>query len=101
MKKLALALIVATVLISCNEQATEKQEVKVVAEDTTQMMQINDERVSLDLKPMQKQHQLKFMRSHLEAIHDIIGLLSAEKYEEASEIAYTQLGSTTEMQINV
>jgi hypothetical protein len=100
MKKIAAVLILGTILISCNVQVKEKQEEKVIGEDTANaMMQMKDERLSLDLNPMQKQHQLKNMRSHLEAIHDIIGLLSSGKYDEASEIAYTQLGSTTEMQM--
>jgi hypothetical protein len=48
---------------------------------------------------MQKQHQLKNMRSHLEAVQEIIALLSDENYDDASEVAYTKLGSTTEMKL--
>ncbi len=58
-----------------------------------------DSRKSLHLNPMQKHHQLMNMRSHLEAVHDIINLLAEDRYDEASEVAYKQLGSTTEMKM--
>ena len=56
-------------------------------------------RVSLKLNPMQKEHQLLNMRDHLDAVQNIVALLSEEKYDEASKIAYTRLGSTTEMKL--
>lgn len=62
-------------------------------------MYSNDTRISLQLNPMQKQHQLHNMRSHLEAVQRIISLLSKEDYMTASQTAYTQLGSTTEMRM--
>ena len=58
-----------------------------------------DKRVSLKLNPMQKEHQLLNMRDHLDAVQNIVALLSEEKYDEASKIAYTRLGSTTEMKL--
>ena len=39
------------------------------------------------------------MRDHLEAVQNIVTLLSSDKYDEASKVAYTKLGSTTEMKL--
>jgi len=58
----------------------------------------SDHRVSLKLTPQMKQHQLANMRSHLEAVRDIIGLMASEKFDEASDIAYNKLGLTPEME---
>ncbi|OIO72053.1 MAG: cytochrome C [Zetaproteobacteria bacterium CG_4_9_14_3_um_filter_49_83] len=55
------------------------------------------ERTSLHLPPAMKQHQLSNMRSHLEAVQSIIGLLTEDKYVEASAVAYSKLGATPEM----
>jgi len=91
-------------LNSCN-QNDRNSEAKEVAENhgkNTMMNRIqieNDSRISLNLNPMQKEHQLMNMRSHLEAVQNIISLLSDEKYDVASKVAYTKLGSTTEMQL--
>jgi hypothetical protein len=57
----------------------------------------HDERISLDLPPVMKSHLLSNMRSHLEAVQSIIGLLSKESFDEASRIAHTKLGLTEEM----
>lgn len=85
--------------VSCNNIEKEEIKAKRTNEQPNQMMKINDERISLNLNPMQKQHQLKNMRSHLEAVNQIIILLSDENYDEASEVAYKELGSTTEMKL--
>ena len=86
--------------VSCNTQSTQKEkEEKVVFEKVSQTMATSDKRISLALNSMQKQHQLKNMRSHLEAIQNIIKLLAKENYDEASKVAYTKLGSTTEMKL--
>jgi len=61
------------------------------------MTQAEDSRISLGLTPMQKQHQLANMRSHLKAVQSILGLISNEKFDEASAVAYEQLGLTPEM----
>jgi len=95
-KTVLLVLMVSSLLISCTKE--KPAEVKTEKDEIT-FMPTNDERVSLKLNAMQKQHQLKNMRSHLVAIQDIIKLLSEEKYEVASKLAYTQLGSTTEMRL--
>ncbi len=56
-----------------------------------------DTRTSLGLSPEMKQHQLSNMRSHVEAIKSIVGLMAEGKFEDASMIAHTKLGLTPEM----
>ncbi|WP_452226179.1 hypothetical protein [Lacinutrix cladophorae] len=83
---------------SCqNEQKKEAHKTK--EKTVFEPMSIDDGRISLKLNPMQKNHQLSNMRSHLEAVQQITLLLSQEKYDEASKVAYTKLGSTTEMKL--
>lgn len=59
----------------------------------------DDDRISLNLLPKQKRHQLQNMRSHLVAVQTIVELLAQDNYDLASKVAYTELGSTTEMQL--
>ncbi|WP_417557174.1 hypothetical protein [Mesoflavibacter zeaxanthinifaciens] len=80
-----------------NEKQTEKTDIK--QEEIEKPMEIDDGRIPLNLNPMQKNHQLSNMRSHLEAVQQITLLLSQEKYDEASTLAYEKLGSTTEMRL--
>jgi hypothetical protein len=65
------------------------------------MMQMSatntDDRISLELSPQMKQHQLSNMRSHLVAIQDIIGFIAAEDFNQASQIAHSKLGLTESM----
>ncbi len=58
---------------------------------------INDKRISLNLPPPMKVHQLENMRSHVEAVQAIIGLIAEQNFNKASEIAHTKLGLTEEM----
>jgi hypothetical protein len=58
---------------------------------------MNDGRISLGLSPEMKQHQLSNMRSHLEAVQAIIGLIAQEEFDQASEIAHSALGLTEDM----
>ncbi|SRX74375.1 cytochrome c [Aequorivita antarctica] len=99
---LLLSIISASFFSSCNEHKSKEKEV-VKKEVDFQMMENStmgdDNRVSLKLNPMQKNHQLMNMRDHLDAVQNIVTLLSEEKYNEASKIAYTRLGSTTEMKL--
>jgi len=83
---------------SCKKEQ-EKQKQTTIDQNIEQTMQIKDARISLSLNVMQKNHQLSNMRSHLEAVQQIILLLSQENYDEASKLAYTKLGSTTEMRL--
>lgn len=86
------------VLQSCKND-TETERPKKVETIVMDSMSMDDGRVSLNLNAMQKNHQLSNMRSHLEAVQEITLLLSREDYDKASEIAYTKLGSTTEMKL--
>ncbi len=61
-------------------------------------MDMMDTRTSLGLSPQMKQHQLSNMRGHVEAIKTITGLMAENKFDEASQVAHTQLGLTPEMQ---
>lgn len=62
------------------------------------MMHSNgDSRISLGLSERMKVHQLQNMRSHVEAVQMIIGLLSKESFDKAAEIAHTKLGLTDDM----
>ena len=58
---------------------------------------MNDGRISLSLSPEMKQHQLSNMRSHLEAVQAIIGLVADGEFDKASETAHSKLGLTEEM----
>ena len=94
-------LVFTIVLFSCGQEKKDKEEKVVTKKVDTNIMEVNnaDKRISLHLNSMQQQHQLKNMRSHLEAVQDIVKLLSEDKYDEASKVAYTKLGSTTEMKL--
>jgi hypothetical protein len=70
---------------------------KVLMETHHHEMSEMDTRTSLGVSPKMKQHQLSNMRSHLEAIKSIVGLMSESKFEDASIIAHTKLGLTPEM----
>jgi hypothetical protein len=56
-----------------------------------------DNRTSLNLPPEMKQHQLANMRSHLEAVQSITGLLAAGEFAQAAQVAHSKLGLTEEM----
>jgi len=56
-----------------------------------------DKRTSLHLPEQMKAQQLANMRSHLEAVRNIIGLISENKFDEASDVAHNKLGLTPEM----
>jgi hypothetical protein len=58
---------------------------------------MDDKRTSLNLSPMMKQHQLANMRSHIEAIKSIVGLIAEGDFDNASKTAHTKLGLTEEM----
>jgi len=58
-----------------------------------------DNRISLNVSPQKAQHQLKNMRNHVKAVQEIIGYLSHDEYDKASEVASKKLGLTDEMKI--
>ena len=52
-----------------------------------------DLRTPLNLPPQMAQHQLSNMRGHLEAVQKIVALLAESKFDDASGVAWQQLGS--------
>ena len=56
-----------------------------------------DDRISLNLTPAMKQHQLQNMRAHLEAIQTIIGQLGQNDFTGASQTAHQKLGLSEAM----
>ena len=99
MKKIFLVLVIFATITSCNKKTKDvKPEVISFSEDKSDI-EVIDKRISLELNPMQKQHQLEHMRDHLESVQAIIALLAEDKYEIASRVAYKKLGSTTEMKM--
>jgi hypothetical protein len=56
-----------------------------------------DTRTPLNLSPEMKQHQLSNMRSHVEAVQSIVGLVANGDFDQASQIAHAKLGLTDEM----
>ncbi|WP_456372019.1 cytochrome c [Thiolapillus sp.] len=58
----------------------------------------DDGRISLGLSAKMKRHQLANMRSHLEAIQGIVGLIGKGDFDTASELAHNRLGLTEDMQ---
>jgi len=63
-----------------------------------QGMPTEDKRISLNLAPAMKQHQLANMRNHLDAVRRIIEAVSTDQFEAASQIASEDLGLTTRME---
>ena len=99
-KSIFIPLVIGLVTISCGSSTKEEKAPKVEKEVVVKKMKKSmDKRISLELNAMQKNHQLKNMRSHLEAIQSIISLLGADNFDEAAVVAYEQLGSTTEMKL--
>jgi len=101
MKTITLILSALT-LFSCSQPKEKEIEAKIEKTEESPMkhsMKKDDGRTSLHLNAMQKNHQLKNMRSHLEAVQNIILLLSEDKFDEASVLSYEKLGSTTEMRL--
>jgi len=96
MKKIALLIGIALLaVVTFDSSAEDKDKTTMMHHD--KMHPINDERVSLGLSPAMKKHQLSNMRSHVEAVQSIIGLLSEGSFDKASHIAYSKLGLTEEM----
>lgn len=61
-------------------------------------MSVPDSRISLNLSPAMKQHQLSNMREHVVAIREIVGLIADNKFDNAAQIAHEKLGLTPDMQ---
>jgi hypothetical protein len=74
-----------------NEHASEQMD------HHNMMVHMNDGRISLGLPQQMKMHQLANMRSHVEAVQTIVGLMADGDFNAASEIAHSRLGLTEEM----
>lgn len=99
-KLILLLFAIGTLLMNCGNN--EKKQVKKEGSKKHAMMQMkmaNDDRISLKLNVMQKNHQLKMMRSHLAAVQNIMQLVSQNKFDEAAEVAHSQLGASAEMKM--
>ena len=57
-----------------------------------------DARIPLNVSPEMKRNQLSNMRGHVESINSIVGLMSENKFDEASKVAHSKLGLSAEMQ---
>jgi hypothetical protein len=62
-----------------------------------QMLHSEDNRISLNLPPNMKLHQLKNMRAHVVAVQSIIELIAKQDFQQASKVATEQLGLTARM----
>ena len=102
-KTILLVVLTVSIFTSCNKtkadqkKETVKKETEFTMKKNSEM--VYDKRVSLKLNAMQKNHQKTIMRDHLDAVQNIITLLSSDKYKEASKLAYERLGSTTKMRL--
>jgi hypothetical protein len=56
-----------------------------------------DTRVSLGLSVPMRRMQMAMMRDHLKAVEEIVGLIAAGRFDQASDIAHKRLGLTPEM----
>jgi hypothetical protein len=83
--------------VSFNSFAENKDQTMEHMMHHDKMPSIVDGRISLGLSPAMKQHQLSNMRSHVEAVQSIIGLISEGSFDNASQIAHSKLGLTEEM----
>ena len=99
MKKITMILgIIGTLGVSTYADANDQMDGMDHMMMHQQMMDSStDKRISLHIAPQMKQGQLRNMRSHVEAIRDIVGLISENKLDEASRIAHQKLGLTPEM----
>jgi hypothetical protein len=96
MKRIFIAVLALIGIIGLNTAFSADE--KMLHENHHHEMNMMDTRTSLGLPAEMKQHQLSNMREHLEAIKSIIGLMSENKFENASKIAHTKLGLTPEAQ---
>jgi len=91
------ARILVVAVLACNASAADKSTHAEHMMHHKKMHPMQDERISLNLPPEKKLHQLANMRSHLEAIQSIVGFLTKGEFDQASHIAHSKLGLTEEM----
>jgi cytochrome c556 len=85
------------VALTFNASAADENNTMEQTKHLHQMHSTTDKRMSPNLPPKQKQHQLSNMRGHVEAVQSIVGLLAEGDFEKASQIAHSELGMTDEM----
>jgi len=90
--------ILVVVALACNASAADKSTHAEHMMHHNKMHSMQDERISLNLPPEKKLHQLANMRSHLEAIQSIVGFLTKGEFDQASQIAHSKLGLSEEME---
>ncbi len=95
MKKYSFILLLL-LLFSCGKEEKRTTSSEIT---TTTKPESLDKRISLNLPPHKAQHQLENMRGHLVAIQSIITHLSNNQFEEASDVASSQLGLTQQMKM--
>lgn len=94
-------LVLASAILICSMQPTMAEDKIVLGEGNHHHhhgMTTADKRISLNLSPAMKQHQLTNMRNHLDAVRRIIEAVSTDQFEAASQIASEDLGLTTRME---
>ena len=96
-------LVLASAALICSTQPSIAKEGAALNEgkhhhNHHQGMPTVDERISLNLGPAMKQHQLANMRNHLDAVRRVIEAVSTDQFEAASQIASEGLGLTTRME---
>lgn len=96
MNKLIFAVVMCFEMMGAHAAMADEQ--KMLMGSHHHDMNMMDMRTSLGLSGPMKQHQLSNMREHVEAIKAIVGLLSEQKFEDASRIAHAKLGLTPDMQ---
>ncbi len=96
MKRFLIVFAVVVLLGGALNVMAEKHGMHMMMQETTN--ETNAVRVSLKLNPKMKQHLLKNMQSHVEAVRSIIGLMAEGKFNKASETAHAKLGLTPQMQ---
>lgn len=93
--------VLASVVLICSIQPSMAEEKIVLGEGKHhhhQGMPTVDKRISLNLSPAVKQHQLANMRNHLDAVRRIIEAISTDQFKTASQIASQDLGLTKQME---
>jgi antitoxin component HigA of HigAB toxin-antitoxin module len=91
MRFLLLLAAVLPVLSLADGEGVEKGAGEVLPQQATS----EDIRQKVELPPPMREHLLANMRDHLRALETITRLLSAQRYDEAAEVAEARLGITS------
>ena len=96
MKRFLLAASICIGLLGVNSVFAEEEKMNMGSHHHD--MSMMDMRTPLGVTGAMKQHQLSNMRGHVDAVKTIVGLMAESKFDEASNVAHTQLGLTPDMQ---